>query len=218
MREYSQVFLLSVLLLLPACNPPDSGSSSSGPVTQPSGFVATAPFTTSLSDYRHRAPLSADGRCSPGSNVDVGRTLTGTVTATLGDVGPTTVLAAGVRDIGVTVPDGVYTWSNRPLTANCEPADPIAGPFTATFSITYRGEVDQENQPQVCVFRSRSDFSSFTVTGIDMLDDVIQENVKGEAHRGVDREVADRISQFVRSAAFPSSAQPRCDDWSELPG
>jgi len=204
------------LSLLSAYSPSGSGSSNA-PVAQPAGFVVTGPFSTSLPDEQHLAPLSGSGHCTPGSNVDLGLTITGTVTATLGDIGPTATLASGVRDIGATVPDGVYTWSNRALNADCFKTGPTAVPFRATFSVTYRAEIDQENQPQVCVFRSRAAFSSFTVTGIPPLDNAILEKVKDKAHRGVDREVADRVSRFVRGTAFPASAEPRWDNWSELP-
>lgn len=219
MRACVPALSLLALWFLSACDPPGGGSGSSstgGPVSQPVGFAATASFSTSLPNDRHLAPGSGGSTCTPGSNVDFGRGITGTVTATLGDIGPTAELPAGVRVVGATVPDGVYTWSNRPLNLGCNPTGPTAGPLSATFSFTYAAEIDQDNQPEVCVFRSRADFGSFTVTGIPPLDDAILQNVKDEAHRGVDRAVADRISQFVRSRPFPAGSEPRCDNWSEL--
>lgn len=212
-RKSVAVALRTAASMLSSCQKSGSGT----PVAQPTGFVTTSTFSTSLSDDRHLAPASGGGHCTPGSNVDLARTIAGTATATLGDIDPTTTLASGVRDIGVTVPDGVYTWSNRALNFDWFPTGITAGPFIAKFSFTYRAEVDQENQPDVCVFRSVAVFSGFTVTGIAALDCAILEQVKNQAQSSIDRTVADRISRFVRGVPFPAGTEPRCDNWSQLP-
>ena len=219
--RFRAVPVLLVAAAFLACDPgSNSSGSSSGTVPQPANaFVASAPFSTTLPDDPHiTRPPNNTTNCAPPSNVDVSRSIAGTVTASLGDIGPTATLADGVRDVGATVPDGVYTWSNRPLNADCFPSGPApAGPFTATFAFSYRAEVAHENQPEVCIFKSNVAFSSFTVTGIQPVDAAIEARAKEEAHKAVDREMADRMSRFVRAGrALPASADARCTDWSAL--
>lgn len=220
MRYRAAVAFLIPSATFLACEPGSNSSGGSGTVPQPANsFVASAPFNTTLPDDRHiiRPPLGNTTNCAIGSNIDVSRSIRGTVTASLGDIGPTATLASGVRDVGATVPDGVYTWSNRPLNWDCFPSGPAAaGPFTANFAFSYRAHVAHENQPEVCIFRSRVDFSSFTVTGIPPLDAAIEANVKDEAHKGVDRAVADNMSEFVNGRPLPGSAAARCSDWAAL--
>lgn len=213
-RGLATATMMAVVVAALAGCPPGST-----PVTQPSGgATTTGPFSSSLPDQANPAPGSGNGICTPGSNIDITRTITGTATSTLGDLGPTMELAAGVQDVGVTVPDGVYTWSNRPLNGGCNPTGPTAGPFTASFAFTYRAWVDESNQPDVCVFRSRADFGSFTVTGAAPLDALILASVKDQAERGIDRAVADRLNRLVHAnRGFPAGSEPRCPDWAVLP-
>ena len=135
--------------------------------------------------------------------------------------GPNEELASGETKLSATVPDGTtYSASVQPLGPSCSAVGP-SRPVSATFGLTYRAVV--ENDPSdafTCVFRSRADYSSFTlmVTGT-ALDSVIQAaldaKIKADTLWAIDFQVADRMNRFKRNEPVPGGTDPRCN-WKEL--
>jgi hypothetical protein len=76
--------------------------------------------------------------------------------------------------------------------------------------------VDRQGEVTVCVFKSRLDFNSFTVTGIAVLDRIVEDSVKADIHQSLDSTVADRLNQLENGTPLPGGASARCGDWRQL--
>jgi hypothetical protein len=222
---------LVVTALFSSCNQSSSNLSSTNMAT-PSGSTAGVTIliatTTALPNTRVVPPGSAAGTCPPPSFDLTGQTLTGgTSTLFIGDPGPTAELVAGERRANLTVPDGTtYAGTVNPLRmtlsipSTCRPTG-VTNPITANFGLTYMSVVENSPaDPSVCVFRSRVDFTSFTltVTGTPMdsaLQAVVDEEVRNQILKRLDFLVADGLNRSFRGAPLPIGNDGRCD-WLRL--
>jgi hypothetical protein len=116
--------------------------------------------------------------------------------------------------------EGQYEGVAIPLDPSCNPT-PVNITLHVDFELDYRSEFDRGHGVvmQICIARSDYEFTSFSVTGIDRLDDEIQSRVEGEVRDAIlfaiDFAVADQINQTFLGTASPLSpnANPRCDGW-----
>ncbi len=224
----SKIFLvLAVALTFGAC-PQRSGNTNTSPV----GTSSTGGFPVSLDqtfpDTRVLAPqppITVD--CPPGSFDLKMQTLSApspsaTGTLTIDAVGPTVELASGETKLTIRVPDGTkYSASLQFLSPRCKEFGP-ARPISATFGFSYRAVTEDPNPNQTftCVFRSRSDYTSFSlnVTGTP-LDGAIQAlldgKIKDELLKKMDFQVADQMNRRTGNTPLPTDSDPRCE-WKEL--
>ena len=225
------VLALSGVALVSACNQSNSNLSSTNMAT-PSGSTAgvTVLITTptALPNVRVVPPGSPAGTCPPPSFDLTGQTLAGGAsTLFVSDPGPTAELVAGERRANLTVPDGTRyaaTFDALRMTASIPStcaSTGVTNPITANFGLTYMSVVENSPaDPTVCVFRSRVDFTTFTltVTGTP-LDSAVQalvdEEVRNQILKRLDFLVADGLNRRLRGAPVPSGNDGRCD-WLRL--
>jgi len=208
--------LLILTLVLNACNP--GGTSTPTPNAcqlQPSGeIVCTLPFSQPVSKYRAKAPGPGQIACPPGSFDMVNQKVEGTANAVLHPVN--LWLTATVN-----VPDGLYHGSLAFLTPTCGQVL-TTDAFHANFGLTYVSEVDY-SIPPACVYRSRVDFTSFVMTGFNLVDkeilQVVLHYMQDQILKSIDFIVADAVNQSLLGTGtpLPANTDPRCPNWQPLP-
>lgn len=223
--------VLAVALAFGACPPRGSdnnNSASPGGTPSAGGFPVSLDQTFADSRVLAPPPPRIKVQCPPGSFDLKQQTLSApspgvTGTLTIDQVGPTVELADGEAKLTVKVPDGTkYSATFQPLGPQCGNVGP-ARPVSATLGLTYRTvtENPSPNQAFTCIFRSRADYTSFSlnVTGTP-LDSAIQALLDGkireEILKKMDFQAADQMNRRTRNTPLPSDSDPRCD-WRELP-
>lgn len=205
--------LIVLGLALGAC-PPSNSNSPPAPAASPSGTTMTFNFNRQLPD-RRVTPFQG-GPCVSDLT---GQMVSGTAALSILDSGPSSELVVGENKLRVDVTGGSYTTTLVALNpaAGCAPLGTPSPTVTITFSLTYLSAVENgSSDPACCVFRSRVDFSSFNVTGVQLLDDVVKAAVQDEILKDLDFEAADRMNRLLRSGPLPNGTDPRCPDYSML--
>lgn len=175
----------------------------------PGGGNPSIPPFTSTSPLPN-TPIRPGGTvCVPGS-VDLVRQ-TNTMTLAL------TLDAGGFIDVvAITATGGTYTFFIQNLMPDCTaPLGPPLGPITVTYGFNYAGSFSRGQA--ICVNASRMSFTSFSVSGIALLDNVVEDSIKDTIHRRVDFELADRMNRLLNGTALPATAAARCTNWIVLP-
>ncbi|RMF59348.1 MAG: hypothetical protein D6748_06605 [Calditrichaeota bacterium] len=180
------------------------------PRPAPGGGNPTIPPFTST-DSLPNTPIRPGGStCVPGS-VDLVRQ-TNTMTLSL------TLDAGGFIDVtAITATGGTYAFSIQNLRPDdCRtPIGPAVGPITVTYGFNYAGSFARGQA--ICINGSRLNFTSFSVSGIALLDNFIEDAIKDIIHRRVDFELANRMNMLLNGGPLPPTALGRCVNWIVLP-
>jgi hypothetical protein len=94
------------------------------------------------------------------------------------------------------------------------PEAPPVGTLVVTYALEYLGDFSRGQT--ICMNASRTDFTSFDITGLPVIDDLIAEAVRGNIHLAMDTEVADRMNRLFNGSPLPATANPRCSNWIDL--
>ena len=174
----------------------------------PGGGTPTIPPFNSSGPLPN-TPIRPGGLCVPGAVDLVRQTNAMTLAITLD--------AGGIFDrVGLTATGGTYVFSIQTLLPNCT-ASPLAplGPITVTYGLNYIGDFSRGQS--ICINASRADFTSFSISGIGVLDGIVEMAVKDNIHRRIDFEVANRMNSLLNGSPLPNTAAVRCGNWIELP-
>jgi hypothetical protein len=195
------VALAAMIALAVACQPTGNPPPTPGTPTLP-----PAASTISLPN----APLRPGGLCVPGAFDLTAQSTTFTAAITFD--------AGGIFDrIGLSVMGGVYTGTVsavNPINCSPMPEAPPLGTLNVTYTLEYLGDFSRGQV--ICMNASRTDFTSFNLTGLPVIDDPLAEAVRGNIHLAMDTEVADRMNRLLNGAPLPGTANPRCSNWIDL--
>jgi hypothetical protein len=195
------VLMIWVALLLAGCqsggNPPPTPGT---PTFPPGTSTISLPNT----------PVRPGGLCVPGAFDLTAQSTTFTSAITFD--------AGGIIDrIGLSVTGGSYTGTVaavNPINCSPLPEAPPVGTLVVTYALEYLGDFSRGQT--ICMNASRTDFTSFDITGLPVIDDLIAEAVRGNIHLAIDTEVADRMNRLLNGSPLPPTANPRCSNWIDL--
>ncbi|MFQ5584019.1 MAG: hypothetical protein ACE5GL_06250 [Calditrichia bacterium] len=175
----------------------------------PGGGNPTVPSFTSTGPLPNTPIRPGGSVCVPGSVDLVGQTNTMTLALTLN--------AGGFIDlVAITATGGTYTFSIQNLMPDCtSPLGSPIGPITVTYGFNYAGSFSRGQT--ICINGSRMSFTAFSVSGIALLDNIIEDTIKDNIHSRVDFELADRMNRLLNGQALPNTAPARCANWIVLP-
>jgi hypothetical protein len=188
-------------VIMTACQP-----TTTPPPTPGTPSLPPSATTITLDD----TPVRPGGLCVPGAFDLINQSTTVTVALTFD--------AGGIIDrIGVTATNGTYTGmvaAVLPITCDPDPVIPPAGPWVATYGLTYLGDFSREQT--ICINASRADFTAISITGLPVIDGVVSGAVRGNIHLAMDLNVADRMNELLNGVPLPTTANPRCANWIDL--
>ena len=124
--------------------------------------------------------------------------------------------AAGFDQMAIRTTDGIYSFGIQVLVPGCTPAtDSPPDMVRVTYGLNYVGEFARQNP--VCIHASRIDFMAFGITEPGPLDSLVVDAVKNNIHHRVDFALADQENRALNGKPLDDAADPRCDNWIQLP-
>ena len=194
------IVVLYGLLIFSSCTRPRPAPGGGDPSIPPFTSNESLPDTVLRPD-----PVN----CLPGSIKLINQRNTMTLALTLDPGGFVDVTA-------VTATNGTYLFRIQNLQPDCSsPLGPPIGPIAIQYGFNYAGSFTRGDE--ICIDASRLSFTSFTVSGIAALDNVLEDYIKDKIHRRTDFEMADRMNRLLNGSPLPADDDARCSNWILLP-